>query len=115
MSVRVVEVDGTGEPVLIQEVDELTHNFLLAIGKGAAAGGSAPSATQQVKRSDNPIAASLYTQQFVPDATRDKDDALINGQNRAWYLNPKMVRRYSLTSDFSTPTPFRRSRLRSTT
>lgn len=101
LSVRAIDTSDPDNPVLIQEVDEATHDFLIAIGKGGEGTGGAGTATQQVKRSDNPIAAQLYTEPFVPDRQRDGADELIAGAQRAWYLNPRMVKRYVLHSNAS--------------
>lgn len=98
MSVRVVDATDADNPILVQEVDQATHEFLIAIGKGAE--GGAGGATAEVKRSDNPVAAQLYTEQFIPNDSH-RDDPLLSAAQQAWFLNPRMVKRYIMHSNSS--------------
>jgi len=113
LSVRVASLNADGSPVLIQAVDDQTDAFLRAIGRGASTG-TARSATQKVKQSDNPIAAALYIEEFIPPTgtVSSNDDALLSGLSKAWYLNPKMVTRYALSFNSSissyAPIPLKR-------
>lgn len=113
LSVRVLDVLGDGTPVLVQEVDEKTHEFLQAIGKDPEGGGGG-GAQQELKRSDNPIAAALYTEPFRPEllgTATTEDEELLSGLSQAWYLNQGMISRYTLGMNTSisnyAPVPLR--------
>jgi len=92
LSIRVVSAGTLGEPVLVQDVDQLTAGMLEARDNPGI------SATDQRELLQlNPVAMQLYTEKFEQNAVTQEDD-LLQGLQNPYILNPNMVTRYTLTT-----------------